>query len=94
MEFNPQTTFKTYSISEFGGVNPSVSDSSTYTFYQQNHVRSIEGCYLSRHSSPSNLYLDKALAAMEEQSNKRMHQEWEQSHHAIAIVRYRRSHCF
>jgi methionine-gamma-lyase len=26
----------------------------------------MEGCYLySRHSSPSNLYLDKALAAME-----------------------------
>ncbi|MHB1148709.1 MAG: aminotransferase class I/II-fold pyridoxal phosphate-dependent enzyme, partial [Lutibacter sp.] len=56
---------------EFGGVNPSISDSATYTFL---HAKTMldtfeghaEGCYLySRHSSPSNLYLSKALAAME-----------------------------
>ena len=56
---------------EFGGVNPSISDSSTYTFLSAKTMfdtfeGNAEGCYLySRHSSPSNLYLDKALAAME-----------------------------
>ncbi|MCF6168230.1 aminotransferase class I/II-fold pyridoxal phosphate-dependent enzyme [Lutibacter sp.] len=56
---------------EFGGVNPSISDSATYTFL---HAKTMldtfegqaEGCYLySRHTSPSNLYLGEALAAME-----------------------------
>jgi methionine-gamma-lyase len=73
------------------GVNPSVSDSSTYTFYQQNHVR-----YLKQHRrllpapspSPSNLYLDKALAAMEGTDSKRIRiREWEHHTYAIAIVR-------
>ncbi len=56
---------------EFGGVNPSISDSSTYTFLSAKTMfdtfeGNAEGCYLySRHSSPSNLYLDKALSAME-----------------------------
>ena len=56
---------------EFGGVNPSISDSSTYTFLSAKTMfdtfeGNMEGCYLySRHSSPSNLYLDKALATME-----------------------------
>ena len=56
---------------EFGGVNPSISDSSTYTFLSAKTMfdtfeGNAEGCYLySRHSSPSNLYLDKAMAAME-----------------------------
>lgn len=56
---------------EFGGVNPSVSDSSTYTFISAKTMfdtfeGNAEGCYLySRHSSPSNLYLGEALAAME-----------------------------
>uniref|UniRef100_UPI003569F9CD aminotransferase class I/II-fold pyridoxal phosphate-dependent enzyme n=1 Tax=Lutibacter sp. TaxID=1925666 RepID=UPI003569F9CD len=48
-----------------------ISDSATYTFL---HAKTMldtfeghaEGCYLySRHTSPSNLYLSKALAAME-----------------------------
>ena len=56
---------------EFGGVNPSISDSATYTFL---HAKTMldtfegqaEGCYLySRHTSPSNLSLGEALAAME-----------------------------
>jgi len=56
---------------EFGGVNPSISDSATYTFL---HAKTMldtfeghaEGCYLySRHTNPSNLYLSEALAAME-----------------------------
>jgi len=56
---------------EFGGVNPSISDSSTYTFLHAKTMMdtfegNAEGCYLySRHSSPSNLYLGEALAAME-----------------------------
>lgn len=56
---------------EFGGVNPSISDSSTYTFLSAKTMfdtfeGNAEGCYLySRHSSPSNLYLDRAMAAME-----------------------------
>ena len=57
---------------EFGGVNPSISDSSTYTFLSAKTMfdtfeGNADGCYLySRHSSPSNLYLGEALAAMEE----------------------------
>ena len=56
---------------EFGGVNPSISDSSTYTFLSANSMSetfegNMEGCYLySRNSSPSNLYLEEACAAME-----------------------------
>ena len=56
---------------EFGGVNPSISDSSTYTFLSAKKMfdtfeGNAEGCYLySRHSSPSNLYLSEALAKME-----------------------------
>lgn len=56
---------------EFGGVNPSISDSSTYTFMAAKTMfdtfeGNTDGCYLySRHSSPSNLYLSEALAQME-----------------------------
>lgn len=56
---------------EFGGVNPSISDSSTYTFLSAKSMfdtfeGNTDGCYLySRHSSPSNLYLSTALAQME-----------------------------
>ncbi|MXS71664.1 aminotransferase class I/II-fold pyridoxal phosphate-dependent enzyme [Flavobacteriaceae bacterium W22] len=56
---------------EFGGVNPSISDSSTYTFLSAKTMfdtfeGNAEGCYLySRHSSPMNLYLAQALAKME-----------------------------
>ena len=60
---------------EFGGVNPSISDSSTYTFLSAKTMfdtfeGNTDGCYLySRHSSPSNLYLAKALANMEGTEN-------------------------
>lgn len=56
---------------EFGGVNPSITDSSTYTFLSAKTMfdtfeGNAEGCYLySRHSTPSNLYLGEALAALE-----------------------------
>lgn len=70
--FNPANNIQDLQyFGEFGGVNPSISDSSTYTFLSAKTMfdtfeGNMEGCYLySRHSSPSNLYLDQALAAME-----------------------------
>src|SRR5210317_2149239 len=72
MKFKPANKIQDLQyFGEFGGVNPSISDSATYTFL---HAKTMldtfeghaEGCYLySRHSSPSNLYLAEALAAME-----------------------------
>jgi methionine-gamma-lyase len=56
---------------EFGGVNPSITDSSTFTFLQADTMEELfeiekEGCYLySRHTNPSNKYLADALAALE-----------------------------
>ena len=71
-QFNPADRIQDLQyFGEFGGVNPSISESSTYTFLSAKTMfdtfeGNAEGCYLySRHSSPSNLYLDKALAAME-----------------------------
>ncbi|MGI9530221.1 aminotransferase class I/II-fold pyridoxal phosphate-dependent enzyme [Lutimonas sp.] len=72
MKFNPADNIQDLQyFGEFGGVNPSISDSSTYTFLAAKSMidtfeGNLEGCYLySRHSSPSNLYLGQALAAME-----------------------------
>lgn len=72
MKFNPADNIQDLQyFGEFGGVNPSISDSSTYTFLAAKSMidtfeGNLEGCYLySRHSSPSNLYLGEALAAME-----------------------------
>lgn len=56
---------------EFGDVNPSVTDSATFTFMQAKTMTDTfhgetEGCFLySRHWNPSNKYLADALAAME-----------------------------
>ena len=56
---------------EFGGVNPSISDSATYTFLKAQTMLdtfegNTEGCYLyARHTSPSNHYLSMALAKIE-----------------------------
>lgn len=72
MKFNPADNIQDLQyFGEFGGVNPSISDSSTYTFIAAKSMidtfeGNLEGCYLySRHTSPSNLYLGQALAAME-----------------------------
>jgi methionine-gamma-lyase len=72
MEFKPANQIQDLQyFGEFGGVNPSISDSSTYTFLSAKTMfdtfeGNADGCYLySRHSSPSNLYLGQALAAME-----------------------------
>ena len=71
-DFNPADHIQDLQyFGEFGGVNPSISDSSTYTFLSAKTMfdtfeGNTDGCYLySRHSSPSNLYLGQALAAME-----------------------------
>jgi len=72
MKFKPADNIQDLQyFGEFGGVNPSISDSSTYTFLSAKTMfdtfeGNADGCYLySRHTSPSNLYLGEALAAME-----------------------------
>ena len=71
-EFNPANNIQDLQFfGESGGVNPSISDSSTYTFLSAQTMLdtfegNTEGCYLySRHTTPSNMYLGEALAAME-----------------------------
>ena len=72
MKFKPANNIQDLQyFGEYGGVNPSISDSSTYTFLEAKTMfdtfeGNADGCYLySRHTSPSNLYLGEALAAME-----------------------------
>ncbi len=72
MSFKPANKIQDLQyFGEFGGVNPSISDSSTYTFLSAKTMfdtfeGNADGCYLySRHSTPSNLHLGEALAAME-----------------------------
>lgn len=56
---------------EYGGVNPSITDSSTFTFMSARSMEELfeierEGCYLySRHTNPMNAYLGQALAKLE-----------------------------
>lgn len=56
---------------EFGGVNPSIADSSTFTYLAGKTMGDVfegtrEGCYLySRHTNPSTSYLGQAIAEME-----------------------------
>lgn len=63
--------FNLKQFGEYGDVNPSVTDSATYTFMQAKTMTDTfhgeaEGCFLySRHWNPSNKYLADALAAME-----------------------------
>ena len=72
MKFDPASKIQdTWVFGEFGGVNPSITDSSTYTFLNPDKMtelfdHEIEGCYLySRHFNPINKYLCTALSAME-----------------------------
>ena len=72
MKFNPAKAIQNLQqFGEFGGVNPSITDSSTYTFLEGETMEEtfqgqMEGCFLySRHWNPSNKYLADALAAME-----------------------------
>ena len=56
---------------EYGGVNPSIADSSTFTYLAGKTMGEVfdgvrEGCYLySRHTNPTTSYLGQALAGME-----------------------------
>lgn len=70
--FNPAEQIQDLQyFGEFGGVNPSISDSSTFTFLKAGKMeelfeKEIEGCYLySRHWNPMNKYLSNALAKLE-----------------------------
>jgi methionine-gamma-lyase len=72
MPFEPASEIQDYLVfGEYGEVNPSINDSSTYTFLNPGTMaelfeHEIEGCFLySRHWNPSNKYLARALAAME-----------------------------
>ncbi|MBL7849685.1 MAG: aminotransferase class I/II-fold pyridoxal phosphate-dependent enzyme [Cyclobacteriaceae bacterium] len=72
MKFNPAQNIQNLQyFGEFGGVNPSIEDSSTYTFLKAAKMeevfeKEVEGCYLySRHWNPTNRYLSQALAKME-----------------------------
>jgi methionine-gamma-lyase len=72
MTFDPASEIQDYLVfGEYGEVNPSINDSSTYTFLNPKTMEDlfdheIEGCFLySRHWNPSNKYLAQALAAME-----------------------------
>ena len=72
MKFDPATHIQDLlQFGEYGDVNPSITDSATYTFMEGKTMVDTfhgeqEGCFLySRHWNPSNRYLADALAAME-----------------------------
>ena len=71
-KYDPATAVqRVEQFGEFGGVNPSITDSATYTFLQEKTMidafhGETEGCFLySRHWNPTNKYLADVLAAME-----------------------------
>ena len=73
MQFDPSSQVQDYLVfGEFGGVNPSITDSSTYTFLSSKKMEElfdheIEGCFLySRHLNPISKYLSDALSRMED----------------------------
>jgi methionine-gamma-lyase len=72
MGFDPSSNIQDLiMLGEFDGVNPSITDSSTYIFkspetMQELFEHDIEGCFLySRHWNPINKYLSAALAELE-----------------------------
>ena len=72
MPFDPASNIQDYLVfGEFGDVNPSITDSSTFTFLSQDKMEElfdheIEGCFLySRHWNPINKELSDALARLE-----------------------------
>jgi len=73
MAFDPATRVQDFLVfGEFGDVNPSITDSSTFTFLSPTKMEEafehdIEGCFLySRHWNPINKFLADALARMED----------------------------
>ena len=72
MAFDPSSHIQDLiMLGEFDGVNPSITDSSTYTFRSPDTMEEvfdhdIEGCFLySRHWNPINKYLSAAMAELE-----------------------------
>jgi methionine-gamma-lyase len=72
MNFDPAKSIQYLEqFGEFGDVNPSITDSSTFTFFGAKTMvdtfhGQTHGCFLySRHWNPSNKYLADAVAAME-----------------------------
>lgn len=70
--YDPSSEIQDYLVfGEYGDVNPSITDSSTYTFLNPQTMNElfeheIEGCFLySRHWNPTNKYLADALAKLE-----------------------------
>lgn len=71
--YDPSSEIQDYLVfGEYGDVNPSITDSSTYTFLSPKTMNDlfdhpIEGCFLySRHWNPTNKYLAQALAKLED----------------------------
>jgi methionine-gamma-lyase len=71
--FDPSIEIQDYLVfGEYGDVNPSITDSSTYTFLDPKTMEELfehekEGCFLySRHWNPTNKYLSEALAKLED----------------------------
>lgn len=71
--YDPSIEIQDYLVfGEYGDVNPSITDSSTYTFLNPQTMNElfeheIEGCFLySRHWNPTNKYLAEALAKLED----------------------------
>lgn len=72
MKFDPASNIQDIlQFGEFGDVNPSITDSATYTFMQASTMLETfkgeaKGCFLySRHWNPTNKFLADAMAAME-----------------------------
>ena len=72
-QFDPATRIQDMlQFDEFGGVNPAITDSSTFTFLDpetmtETFLGHTEGCFLySRHWNPSNKCLADAIASMED----------------------------
>lgn len=73
MTFDPSSKLQDYLVfGEFGDVNPSITDSSTFTFMTPEKMKEvfdheIEGCFLySRHWNPINKDLARALSYIED----------------------------
>ncbi len=72
MEKDPAMLIQDYWVfGEYGGVNPSIEDASTFTFLsaekmQELFQHEVEGCFLySRHLNPTVHYLAQSLALLE-----------------------------
>lgn len=73
MEKKPVNNFQDFQVfGEFGGINPSITDSSTFTFMTPENMEKlfeeeIQGCFLySRHMNPANENLSESLAMIED----------------------------